>query len=344
MVLLKKFKARLCLRGDLQKGEYETFAPVAQFTSIRIFLITSLMFGWLTCSVDFSNAFVQAKLETPVWMHLPRGFESKTKIKTCLRLLRSLYGAIFSPRLWYLHLSKILLSLGFVQSKLDPCLFLKADIYLILHVDDMGIAYKKKEVLQNFLNELKGKGLQLTMEESFNEYLGIQYEKDEENKVHLTQKGLIMKIIDAVGLKNCKANVTPAATECLGIDPTGEPMKESWSYPSVVGMLLYLCSNTRPDISFAVSQVARFTHAPKQSHATAVKTIVRYLSGTMDKGTIVKPPVSHNLTCFPDSDFAGLYKRDPDDSPSSANLGPDSSLNFAIAPCSGRVSFSLPLP
>ena len=83
-------------------------------------------------------------------------------------------------------------------------------------------------------------------------------------------------------------------------------MKESWSYPSVVGMLLYLCSNTRPDISFAVSQVARFTHAPKQSHATAVKTIVRYLSGTMNKGTIVMLPGTFRLTCFPDSDFASL--------------------------------------
>ena len=40
------------------------------------------------------------------------------------------------------------------------------------------------------------------MEESFNEYLGIQYDRDEKNKIHLTQKGLIMKIIDAVGLTN----------------------------------------------------------------------------------------------------------------------------------------------
>ena len=71
------------------------------------------------------------------------------------------------------------------DSKLDPWLFLKADIYLILHVDDMRIAYKEKEALQNFLNELKEKGLQLAMEESFNEYLGIQYDKDEKKQIHL---------------------------------------------------------------------------------------------------------------------------------------------------------------
>jgi hypothetical protein len=45
-------------------------------------------------------------------------------------------------------------------------------------------------------------------------------------------------------------------------------------------MLLYLSTNTRPDIAYGVSQAARFTSSPKQSHATAVKMIVRYLIAT----------------------------------------------------------------
>ena len=72
-------------------------------------------------------------------------------------------------------------------------------------------------------------------------------------------------------------------------------------------MLLYLATNTRPDIAFAVSQVARFSHSPKQSHATAVKTIVRYLAGTKDKGIIFKKPKSINIECYVDADFAGLH-------------------------------------
>ena len=35
--------------------------------------------------------------------------------------------------------------------------------------------------------------------------------------------------------------------------------------------------NTRPDIAFAVSQVAWFNSNPKQSHASAVKMIISYL-------------------------------------------------------------------
>jgi hypothetical protein len=69
-------------------------------------------------------------------------------------------------------------------------------------------------------------------------------------------------------------------------------------------MLLYLSTNTRPDIAFAVSQVARFSHSPKRSHGTAIKTIVRYLSRTIEFGMIVKPTGTLNLDCYVDADFA----------------------------------------
>ena len=83
-------------------------------------------------------------------------------------------------------------------------------------------------------------------------------------------------------------------------------------------MLLYLSTNTRPGIAFAVSQVARFGHNPKKSHAIAVKTIVRYLSRTSDKGTIMSPTGKFDLDCYVDADFAGLYKSDPDEAPTAA--------------------------
>jgi hypothetical protein len=90
----------------------------------------------------------------------------------------------------------------------------------------------------------------------------------------MTQTGLIKKIIATTKMENCNPNWVPAAKEALGIDPEGEPMEEDWSYPSIVRMLLYLLTNTRPDIAFAVSQVARFNHNPKKSHATAIKMII----------------------------------------------------------------------
>jgi hypothetical protein len=82
---IKKLKARICVQGDLQEGDYVTFAPVVSWISVNIFLVLSITFHWMTCSIDFSNAFVQATIKEPVWTHLPQGFLSKGA-NTCLRM------------------------------------------------------------------------------------------------------------------------------------------------------------------------------------------------------------------------------------------------------------------
>ena len=59
---------------------------------------------------------------------------------------------------------------------------------------------------------------------------------------------------------------TPKNDEApLGTDVNGSEAKRYWpnSYASVIGMMLYLESNTRPDISFAVHQCSRFIHKTK---------------------------------------------------------------------------------
>jgi hypothetical protein len=293
-------------------GDFETFAPVVAFSTVRLFLILSLKFKWYTCSIDFANAFVQAELKHPVWIHLPRGFHSTHSGKTCLELQKSLYGLAEAPRLWNLHLFEAITDLGFVPSAIDPCLMMKKDIFLVFFCDDAGVAAKSEAVIDDLVDALNDKGFELTREQSFSEFLGIKYEELSDGSISMTQKGLISKIIAAADMEGCNPKHTPAPKAALGLDPDGETMNETWSYPSIVGMLLYLSTNTRPDISFAVSQVARYTHNPKKSHTSAVKHLIRYLSKTWDKGTIVRPSTDLNLDCYVDADFAGLYGRYPD--------------------------------
>jgi len=54
-------------------------------------------------------------------------------------------------------------------------------------------------------------------------------------------------------------------------------------------MMLYLSSNSRPDIAFAVHQCARCSHCTKLVHEQAVKIIARYLKGSRGKGVIFQP-------------------------------------------------------
>mmetsp|Transcript_35250 Transcript_35250/g.50024 ORF Transcript_35250/g.50024 Transcript_35250/m.50024 type:complete len:80 (-) Transcript_35250:510-749(-) len=79
-------------------------------------------------------------------------------------------------------------------------------------------------------------------------------------------------------MDDCNAKIdSPSTDKSVGIDRGGELYDEDWDYASVIGMLMYLAHNSRPDIAYAVHQAARFTHDPKKSHAVAIKQILRYL-------------------------------------------------------------------
>ena len=117
-------------------------------------------------------------------------------------------------------------------------------------------------------------------------------------------------------MADSKATVkTPASTTPLQIDKDGDSFNESWEYPVIIGMLMFLAQNTRPDIAYAVHQCARFSHSPKSSHAIAVKRILpRYLNGTKTGGVTLKPSKSLQVDCYVDADFAGLWcVEDPQD-------------------------------
>ena len=190
---------------------------------------------------------------------------------------------------------------------------------MILYVDDAGIAAPKRSLIDDFVQELRDLDFDLDIEDDFSSYLGIGIEAAKDGTRHMTQKGLIKKIITTTGLDNCNPNWTPTNQAALGSDPDGELYdQKDWNYASVVGMLLYLSNNTRPDITFSVSQVARFTAIPKKSHAIAIKTIVRYLVRTKDKGLYFKPDGSYHLRCWVDADFAGLFGNEPSENVDSA--------------------------
>ena len=106
------------------------------------------------------------------------------------------------------------------------------------------------------------------------------------------QTELIQKFLEATGMEHSNGSPTPTKVKApLGTDVNGSEAKRDWtnSYDSVIEMMLYLASNKRPDISFAVHQCARFTHNTKVSHKKAVKRICRYLQGTKEDGIVFNP-------------------------------------------------------
>ena len=319
-----KFKARYCVRGDLQRegiDYFETYAPVVQWSTVRLILTLILSNNWVTKQVDYTNAFAQAVLKEEVYIDNPRGFDRKDG-RDVLKLNNSLYGLKQAPKTFYEKLRDGLLERGFTQSMIDPCLFMKSDMICLIYVDDTIITGPDPIAIEKLIKSLgvaedeQIHTFELRDEGEVGAFLGIQIERHENDNFYLTQTGLIKKVLITAGMENSKATVkTPASTTPLGLDINGDSFNESWEYPVIIGMLLYLSQNSRPDIAYAVHQCARFTHCPKDSHAVAVKRILRYLNSTKDKGMMLKPNKIPIVDCYVDSDFAGLWKAEDDQNP-----------------------------
>jgi hypothetical protein len=309
---VRKHKARYCVRGDKQiKGVdyHETYAPVVAWTTVRMMMVMTATLNLKTTQIDFSNAFVQADLKESVYIELPAGFRSPNGDDYTLKLNKNLYGLCQAPKTWFDKLSTELHGLGFVPSSHDPCMFVHPDMIVLVYCDDCLMFTRDQSKVDDMIVRMrKAFPGGLTVEDSVFAFLGVEvFADDETGKTKLAQSGLIKKILATTKLTDCNSKRTPASPTTLGSEQLGESCVAEWDYASVVGMLMYLSSNSRPDIQFAVHQCARFTHSPRKSHEQAVKHICRYLKGTMHKGIEFDPDPSLKLDLYCDADYAGLW-------------------------------------
>ena len=81
----------------------------------------------------------------------------------------------------------------------------------------------------------------------------------------------------------------------------------AYSYAQLVGSLMYLAIATRPDISYAVGLLGRFSANPGLPHWKAAKHLLRYLKGTMDMKLTYAPDPSQTelFTSYCDADHGG---------------------------------------
>ena len=325
--LVRALKARFCVMGNRQTDidPFECFAPVVSWTTVRLLLILSILLNLKSIQVDYTSAFCQAKIEEDVFIRPPRGWETLNRMglerpfkpNHVLKLKRCLYGLRQSPKNFYEHLKERLESIGFAQSKCDPCLFIRNGVVCLVYVDDCLLFGKTQQELDQSIQDIKDAEMELTVEDDVAGFLGVLLKKNGDGTVTLLQEGLTQRIICALGLEDCNGARTPAPKAPLPKDMDGTPFAGEYNYASVVGMLMYLTGHSRPDITFAVHQCARHTHRPTEKHRKYLKQIGRYLQKTKDKGLILKPAIRDELhiECFVDADFAGLWgHEEPNDS------------------------------
>ena len=335
-LVIKKFKARFCARGDKQiEGVdfFETFAPVVNWYTIRMLLVMSIILPLVSMQVDYTAAFVTAPIDKPpnydqmsdkekartgVFVRMPQGFAKPGMV---LKLKKSLYGLRNSPRNFWLYLKGKLLEIGFTQSSHDACLFYSKTVICLVYVDDTLFFSRQQSDIDKAVDDLRNASeLEITVEDDVAGFLGVMINRFKDGRIELTQKGLIERIINALDLGNRKPKINPAKPGALGSDKDGLDAQGTYNYRSVCGMCLYLSGHSRPDIHFAVTQCCRYGHAPKRSHEEALEHLGLYLKGTRDKGLIMRPEGVDllRIDMFVDADFAGMWGHEHPQDPACA--------------------------
>ena len=312
---IKKYKARLNLDGSkMIKGvDYNrTYAPVATWNAIRILLVMVLTNKWHTIQIDYVSAFPQAPIEKVLYMNIPAGVTIKGKDpkQYVLKCNKNIYGQRQAGRVWNQFLIKKLKRIGFRQSSIDSCVLYRGKTIYVLYTDDSIIAGPCKVELDKTITEIRQVGLDITVEGSLEDFLGIRMDRKDNGTIHMYQPQLIKQIMDdmKVDISNLNPKPTPmVSSRILKRHNSSDPHDESFHYRSIIGKLNYLEKGSRPDLSYSVHQCARFASQPKVEHSKAIRRIIRYLAGSADKGTIFKPDKSRGLQVHVDADFAGNW-------------------------------------
>ncbi|KAG6522574.1 hypothetical protein ZIOFF_019715 [Zingiber officinale] len=133
--------------------------------------------------------------------------------------------------------------------------------------DEVEIQALKSKLTSEF--EIKDLG-------SLRYFLGIEVARSKKG-IYVCQRKYVLDLLKETGKLVSRPASIPIEVNHDLTSPSGEDLTnlEKGTYQRLVGKLLYL-SMTRPDITYAVSVVSQYMHAPKTIHKKVVDRILRF--------------------------------------------------------------------
>lgn len=179
------------------------------------------------------------------------------------------------------------------------------NVYLALYIDDGLLLAKSKRALYEVIQVLKG-NFDIT-DIFIGSFVGFQIVRDRINhSIFINQSTYIRKLLNRFNMSDSKLVSIPADPNSLLSLTKNESVPDiNIPYREAIGSLMFLTQLTRPDISYVVNFLSRFTVCYSTEHWTALKRIFRYLQGTIDHGILYKRTEQENsLTAYSDADYA----------------------------------------
>jgi hypothetical protein len=303
---LDKYKARLVVRGDLQRESiYEdTYAATLHARIVRSMIAIAAFFNLDIYQWDAVNAFINALLDELVFVRYPEGFDQEGM---CLLLIRALYGLRRSPLLWFKDICTTLAKLGLKQVPEAQCLFISKTLIVFFYVDDIIILShpSARDSYDKFKVQLQ-EAYELREIQGVNWFLGMRIVRHrEEKRIAICQDAYIEKISNSFSWTTGTIPKTPLSSVELTPYEGQATAQEIYAYGQRVGSINYAAICTRPDVSFAAKKLAEFLINPGPQHLEEADRTGRYLYGTRTKAIEYSAQImDHYFQCSSDASYA----------------------------------------
>jgi hypothetical protein len=294
------------------------FAPVVNDVTFRIWLVLVMLWNLDTIVFDIEVAFLNGELEHEIFMECPDGLEHTSD--EVLLLLKTIYGLRQSAMQFAKKLASVLKNIGFVQSKADPCLFVRRNelglVIVISYVDDCA-AGGSKAALNQMLAQIRESELTFTVNEDMRDYLSCEVLfNSDRTKGWLGQPHMIKKIKRVFGEAVAKLpKYRTPGTPGVGLVRAKEEdklasLEDQHTLRSGTGMLLYLVKHSRPDIANAVRELTKCLIGAHPAAMKEMYRVIKFVLDTQSMGLRLEPKMEGTklvflLKGYCDSDWAG---------------------------------------
>src|SRR5260370_39486970 len=118
--------------------------------------------------------------------------------------------------------------------------------------------------------------------------IGIKITRSDD-VIKISQKRSMESILTRQGLEEANPMSTLLDLKVkIEPNPKGNEGDKSNTYAQLLGELQFIANATRPDITYAINNLASYIANPDLKHQIALKCILRYLAGTKNYGITYK--------------------------------------------------------
>lgn len=319
-----KYRARWVARGFSQRPglDYDdTYAPVASYSSMRLIVGLAARHQWSLEQTDIPVAYLNAGMDKPVHAEQPEGFVDNQHPDFVCLLLRCLYGLKQSAHRWNLHIVTYFQSRGFVALSGDACIFIlrrhrEGDVndsegagvfpacIIVLYVDDITITGANPTVIDEEKKALSDAFPGSTWSKA-DFFLRNRILRHVDGSISIDQQHHIESALQRFGLADSNPVRIPMDVNAqLQKRQENDGVADKALFQEMIGTALYIAGCTRPDISFAVSRLSRYSADPTTIHIACAKRIFRYLKATKELGLVYSSNGECNIEGYVDSDWA----------------------------------------